>query len=195
MVFFTWWDSQNKVSVALRALVVGINPGLFLWKLEQRALGTKALPPPDLIYVASITGLCPTGHKLKKGDLQWDSHRPSQNRSSAGPSAYPQDQSSRLQMDSLPSKLQIFQAEKVRQLRSSSSSNSGPQDSDPREILSWMPNFSKYPTTLNSVSTADLEPHTLCLDDSQVVSTEHPSCSPISTSWHVLMDLHIVIVL
>lgn len=188
---------SDKVSVALRALVVGITPGLFLWKLEQRALGTKALPPPDLIYVASITGLCPTGHKLKKWDLQWDSYRPGQNRSSAGPSAYPQDQSStkRLQMDSLPSKLQIFQAEKVRQLRSSSSSNSGPQDSDPREILSRMPNFSKYPMTPSSVSTPDLEPHTLCLEDSQVLSTEHPSCSPISTSWHVLMDLHIVIVL
>lgn len=64
------WDSQNKVCVALRALVVSITLALFLWKLEQRALGTKALLPIDLIYLAKHHRALPKCSELKKGDLE-----------------------------------------------------------------------------------------------------------------------------
>lgn len=62
--FVTWWDSQNKVSVALRPLVVDIAP---LPPTRTHFYGTRAESLRTQIHSTSrshvwprITGLCPT---------------------------------------------------------------------------------------------------------------------------------------
>ena len=128
----TWWDSQNKVSVALRPLVVDIAPlppntHSFLWNQSRE------LEDSNPFYL-QVTCLAQNHRALahydesRKGDLPWGSQDPGQS-----PTRISHLQMSKDRLTAL--EISIFPSEKVIQMKISSSGNSGFQVQTPGQSL------------------------------------------------------------